>query len=105
MNLGDRIKYLLDVKNIKQKDFAETLNISPSTMNGYIKNNREPDYEMLKKIAENLSVSTDYLLGLSPAENKENEKNLIQKFSFLDNNQKEILESVIEIMLKQNGYK
>lgn len=105
MNLGDRIKYLLDMKNIKQKDFAETLNISPSTMNGYIKNNREPDYEMLKKIAENLSVSTDYLLGLSPSENEVNEKNLIQKFSFLNDDQKEILKTVIELMLKQNGYK
>lgn len=63
MNMfGDRLKYILDTKEITQKELASKLNIAPTTLNGYITNKRQPNLELVKEIAEILNVSTDYLL-------------------------------------------
>lgn len=59
---GDRLKDILDDKEITQKEFASSLNIAPTTLNGYITNKRQPNLELVKKIAEVLDISTDYLL-------------------------------------------
>lgn len=72
MSLGDRILQLLSELNITQKYFALELDIATSTLNGYIKNYRQPDYETLCKIAGYFEVTTDYLLGMT------NYKNLAQ---------------------------
>ena len=39
------------------------LNIAKTTLNGYIKNKHEPDFETVITIASALHVSTDHLLG------------------------------------------
>ena len=62
MQFGDKLLALLEEREISQKDFAATLNIAPTTLNGYIKNKRQPDLELVKKIAFILNVTTDYLL-------------------------------------------
>lgn len=63
MNFGDCLKSILDDKEISQREFARQLNIAPTTLNGYIKNTRQPDFELVKKIADKLGVSVDYLFG------------------------------------------
>lgn len=62
MTFGDRLSALLEENSISQKEFANTLSIAPTTLNGYIKNKRQPDFELVKNIAFILNVSTDYLL-------------------------------------------
>ena len=62
MKFGEKLKFLLEIKDIKQKDFARVINISPSTLCGYINSDRQPDFELVKKIASVLDVTTDYLL-------------------------------------------
>ena len=62
MKFGEKLRFLLEIKDIKQKDFAHAINISPSTLCGYINSDRQPDFELVKKIASVLDVTTDYLL-------------------------------------------
>lgn len=62
MRFGEKLKYLLEIRDIKQKDFANAINISPSTLCGYINTDRQPDFELVKRIASVLDVTTDYLL-------------------------------------------
>ncbi len=62
MQFGDVLRKLLEEKSITQKQLAENLNISASTLGNYIRNLRQPDFEMVRKIADYFSVSTDYLL-------------------------------------------
>ncbi len=62
MLFGDVIRKLLEEQMISQKEMAQVLNISPSTLGNYIRNIRQPDFETVKKIAGYFSVSTDYLL-------------------------------------------
>lgn len=63
MNFGDRLSKQLEEREISQKEFAAMLNIAPSTLNGYIKNKRQPDFELVVSIARTLNVSIDSLFG------------------------------------------
>ena len=62
MRFGDIVKELLEENDISQKKMAQDLNIGITTLGNYIRGVREPDFHMLKAIAEYFSVSTDYLL-------------------------------------------
>jgi transcriptional regulator with XRE-family HTH domain len=62
MNFGDRLRSLIEEQGITQKELANKLNVSPSTLGNYIQNTREPDFATLRRFAEYFSVSTDYLL-------------------------------------------
>lgn len=46
-----------------QADIAAALNISQQRLNNYVNGKREPDHDMLQKIADHFDVSVDYLLG------------------------------------------
>lgn len=59
---GERLEFLLDLKDIKKGEFADKLNIAPNTLSNYIKGNRCPSMDMIIKIADTLNVSTDFLL-------------------------------------------
>ena len=51
MNFSEKLRLLIDEENITQKQFANDLNIAPSTIGGYVQGISEPDFETLKSIA------------------------------------------------------
>lgn len=59
---GERLKKLLNKKELTQVAFAKILNTSDATVNRYIKNVNFPGEDMLNKIADYFDVSVDYLL-------------------------------------------
>lgn len=63
MNFGERLRCVLEEKDITQKEFAEQINIAPTTLNGYINDKREPNLALVCTISKKLGVSVDYLLG------------------------------------------
>lgn len=60
-----RIKELREINDIQQKELAAELNIPASTLSQYETGKREPNIEIVKKIANFFNVSTDYIYGLS----------------------------------------
>ena len=56
MKFSTRLENLLEERNLTQKFLSSELNIAPSTLNGYLRRNREPDFETLIKLAEFFSV-------------------------------------------------
>jgi transcriptional regulator with XRE-family HTH domain len=105
MSFGDRLLELLDEKNITQKDFAKRINIAPTTLNGYIKNNRRPDFETLKLMASVLNVSTDYLLD-NPADTftlSPSEQRLICNLRNLETKQRNLIFELVEIISKNQA--
>ncbi len=60
---GERLKQLRKEHNMLQKDVADLLNVSPSTIGMYERNQRDPDTVTLQFIAKHFDVSVDYLLG------------------------------------------
>ena len=61
--IGKRLCDLRKEKGLTQEEFSTLINISRSTYAQYEINRREPDYEILKRIADFYGVTTDYLLG------------------------------------------
>lgn len=57
------IKQLRAKKNISQKELADKLNVSRSTISMWETGASEPDFDNVSKIAEIFDVSVDYLLG------------------------------------------
>ncbi len=66
---ANRLKSERESKGWTQEQFAEILGVSNGTVSGYERNYREPDFDTLIKIARQLNVSIDYLLGNSDIRN------------------------------------
>lgn len=63
--IGIRINSALAAKNITQKELAEKTNILPGTISYFCAGSRVPNADQLISIAKALSVSSDYLYGLT----------------------------------------
>jgi len=61
--LKERLKQLRKDLKLKQGDIADKLNIALTTYANYEQGTRNPDWNMIVKLADIFNVSTDYLLG------------------------------------------
>ncbi len=57
-----RLKELRQSHNLSQKELSEILKVSTGTVGNWEVGLREPDFQMLVKIADMFNVSCDYLL-------------------------------------------
>lgn len=62
---GAKLKELRTEKGIKQSELAEMLCVNQRTISNWENDVREPDFNMLVKIAKLFDTSTDYLLGFN----------------------------------------
>lgn len=60
----ERVKELIKVNNLTQRDLANDIGVTESTMCKYLSGNRVPGGETLSNLATALKTTTDYLLGL-----------------------------------------
>lgn len=63
--MKNRIVIAREFAGLNQKELAQKLGISPSTLNGYEKGNHDPKSTGLIGIAKACNVTTDFLLGIS----------------------------------------
>lgn len=68
---GDRLKVIREARNLTQDELAARLNFGQSQMTKYENGKSEPTPEIIVRMARELEVTTDYLLGLV---NKPNER-------------------------------
>ena len=62
---SERLKYAMDTRDCSTQQLAHSLFLAPSTISGYRCGTRTPDCNTLRRIALELNVSSDFLLGLS----------------------------------------
>lgn len=88
MTFAKRLKESRTNKDYTQEELATMIGIAKSTLAGYEKGNREPDFTKLIKLTEILEVTSDYLLGISDNKNvydlSRDEKLLIEKYNKLN---------------------
>ena len=65
MDIGNQLRRLLDQDGITQKQLAQALNISTTTLNGYIQNRRQPDANTVIRLASYFNTTTDFIYGLT----------------------------------------
>ncbi len=74
---GDRLRHLRRVSKMTQRELAHANGLGESTVSMYEQGKREPDFEILEKLAEYFNVDLNYLLGrIDTAEFKPVERNL-----------------------------
>ncbi|HJD25311.1 MAG TPA: helix-turn-helix domain-containing protein [Candidatus Blautia intestinipullorum] len=61
--LNERIKQLRLAYKLNQVEFGRKLGVTKQCVSNWENNNIQPSVEMLVKIADLFSVTTDYLLG------------------------------------------
>lgn len=61
--LNERIKELRLAYKMNQVEFGKKLNVTKQSVSNWENNNIQPSIDMLIKIADCFSVSTDFLLG------------------------------------------
>lgn len=71
MGLGERIKSILEMKQMKQSELAKRANCTEAAISKYIKGERIPRASVLSKIAVALDTTSDFLLEGTPADTKE----------------------------------
>ena len=69
-SFGERLVSIRENKGISQKRLADLLEISPTRLNYWEKNKRQPDIDMIRKIAFVLDVSFVELLEWGEREQK-----------------------------------
>lgn len=65
MDIGAQLRNLLEQDGITQKQLAEALNISTTTLNGYVQNRRQPDAKTVIRLASYFKTTTDYIYGVT----------------------------------------
>ena len=74
--IGDRLAELREEKGLKQRELADKLHLSKSTISTYERDKHCPEYKILIRIANYFDVTTDYILGNS---NKRQSDKLLDK--------------------------
>lgn len=62
-NCGEAINWAIDHTDYKKKEIANFLHISPSTLTGYLTNNRTPDIYTLLKLCDICKIEPNQLFG------------------------------------------
>lgn len=106
MTLGERLKKVREEKGLLQNDTANYLKVSQKTISNYEKNERRPDPDTLKKLAQFYDVTTDYLLG-STQESQAVDYSPLDKFiidfkNLPDKDRKEAVKRLINLALEED---
>ena len=91
--IGERIRQLRTGRNMTQAVLAQRLGVTKSVVSAYENGMRYPSYDVLIKLADIFTVSTDYLLG-RPRQN-------VVDVSGLTDNQIEGVVSLIEALRRK----
>lgn len=62
---SERLNYAMQIRSFTNQKLGDCLFITASAVSGYRTGKRSPNPEVLARICRELSVSADYLLGLS----------------------------------------
>lgn len=104
MKFCNKLRSLIEERNLTQKQVAKDLNIAPSTMGGYVQGSSEPDFEILKKLAKYFNVSTDYLLNVHTSEsNSFLEDELLRVFRSMTDEQQCLFIEQGKVFVKANN--
>lgn len=77
VDFGNRLKDLREHSGFKQGQFADEIGITRMSMSNYESGKHCPDVIVLKRIAELLNCSVDYLIGLTDYRNYEKQQESI----------------------------
>lgn len=102
LTFGERLVKAREDAGYNQKQLANVLGITPTRLNYWEKDKREPDVYNIKQIASALNISADYLIGNDTVSTPipicllEKEQEHIKKYRSLDSYGKEAVDGLLD---------
>lgn len=106
-----RLKHLLDDREMSQKEIADLIGVSEVTISRYMTGERMPRVGIIRLLAINLNVSTDYLLGCSNIKNPYKETKLKPEYYLIAKEMQDVsidiedIRSIMNIIKRNRKYK
>jgi len=106
--LGKRIVKLRKEKNLSQSDLAAKVGVSYAQIGRYETKGAQPPAEILKKIAETLDITADYLISGTKDEKATaalKDSELLQQFKAVDqlnDKDKSTIKDIIDAYIKRS---
>ena len=72
MTFGERLANYISRSGMSQKQLADKIGVTPTRLNYWVKDKREPDVFHIKALAKALGITGDELLGTEDVENEQN---------------------------------
>ena len=66
--MANRIQMARKAQGLTQKEFGEALGLTQATVSAWEVGRNEPNYKVLREIAQVLNCSIEYLMGYTPSE-------------------------------------
>ena len=108
-DFASMLKYLRERENLSQRDLAEKLGISKSTISMYETGNRQPNFEDEEAIADFFNVDLNTLRGKRTIEGQENpgisneDQELLDRYHNLSQETRNSVNLLIEGDLRKRG--
>lgn len=107
MDISERVRNVISDLDITQTVLSKRLDIPYSTFNGYMRRSNRFPPDVIRAIAEELDITTDYLFELAkypdrPLELSRTERKLVENFRTLSKQQKELILHDVAFMQAQN---
>lgn len=101
-----RLKSAREIRNWNQTDLATKAGLPPSSIAHFEGGKRKPSFDTLRRLANALEVTTDYLLGRTdqPALSESGDP-LFRDVSKLTGNDRELAKDFVEMLAKRNQEK
>lgn len=105
MSFGQRLTELRKKKHLSKSDLGREVDVHYSQIGRYERDEASPSADVLKKLANTLEVSTDYLMSgnsVDLAQENIQDKaliNLFNRLQRLDNTDKQVVSALIEAFL------
>lgn len=101
---AQRLKTARENRKLSQGDLAERSRLQPSAISHFETGSRSPSFDNLKKLADALDVSTDFLLGRTDEQTASGPRaqTLFRHAENISASDLELLESMAANMAKKN---
>jgi transcriptional regulator with XRE-family HTH domain len=102
-----RLKNAREIRTLTQSDLASRAGLQPSAVSHFESGTRKPSFANLRRLADALNVSTDYLLGRADALQAEASTDVMYRdYGRLSDSNQEQIRMMIEMMKgKESGKK
>ena len=100
-----RLKKIRESKKLSQSDLAKKTGLQAAAVSHFETGQRKPSFDNLKKLADALSVSIDYLLGRDVTQTSTGTQNLFRDFEKLSLDDQAVIEQMAKVLLNKKQEK
>jgi len=100
----ERLKHARELRGLNQSELATKTGLQASAISHFETGNRKPSFDNLRRLADKLNVTTDYLLGrVEEPTQYAGAGAVFRHFDRLSSEQREVIEETIKSMAKKRG--